>query len=283
MSLPFDGRFASRQETVNGLRIAYTEWNPAGRKAVVMVHGLHGQGHAWDPVADLIAAEYRVVCPDLRGHGESSWSREGYWTRNFVEDLHQLVQRLGLAPALYVGHSLGARIGYAYGATYPSDLRGMVLSDAGPETPKTAAQSASKVVGSASASHGFRSREEALAQLREQHPEWQPIFHELDALYQLRENWAGKFVYKHDPDLFWITRSAGLKEIPELWAAAARAKPPTLILKGERSPYLDQALLDRLLATMPKAEAAIMPTGHYIPREQPEAFARRVLDFARGL
>lgn len=268
---------------VNGLRIAYTEWNPGARHAMLLVHGLHGQSHAWDPIADLLAAEYRVVCPDLRGHGESSWSREGYWTRNFVEDLHQLVQRLGLAPVLYVGHSLGARIGYAYGAAHPSDLRGMVLSDAGPETPKQAAQSASRVVGSASASHGFRSREEALAHLREQHPDWQPIFHELDALYQLRENWAAKFVYKHDPDLFWITRSAGLKEIPELWEAAARAQPATLILKGERSPYLDQPLLERLLSTMPRARAAIMPTSHYIPKEQPEMFARRVLDFARSL
>ena len=137
--------------------------------------------------------------------------------------------------------------------------------------------------GSASGSHGFRSRDEALAQLREQHAEWQPIFHELDALHQLRENWAGKFVYKHDPDLFWITRSAGLKEVPELWASAAKATPRTLILKGERSPYLDEALLGRLLKTMPHAEVAVMPTGHYIPKEQPEAFVRRVLEFARTL
>lgn len=254
MSVPFAGRYASRQETVNGLRIAYNEWNSASPDAIVLVHGLHGQSHAWDPIADILAAQYRVICPDLRGHGDSAWSREGYWTRYFVEDLHHLVQRLAVAPVLYVGHSLGARIGYAYGATYPGDLRGMVLSDAGPETPKQAAQNATRVVGAASASHGFRSREEAVAHFREQHPEWQPIFHELDALYQLRENWAGKFVHKHDSDLFWITRSAGLKEVPELWAAAAKAAPRTLILKGERSPYLDKPLLDRLLATMPRAE-----------------------------
>ncbi len=283
MSIFFEGRYFYRQEVVNGLRIAYTEWNPGAPKAMLLVHGLQGQSHAWDPIADALAAEYRIVCPDLRGHGESAWAREGYWTANFVEDLHQLVQRLDLAPVLYVGHSLGARIGYAYGAAHPAEIRGMVLSDAGPETPATAAKSATKVVGAAAATPGFRSRDEALRLLREQHPEWQPVFHELDAHYQLRENWAGKFVYKHDPDLFWITRSAGLKEIPLLWEAAARATPRTLILKGEKSPYLDQPLLERLLQTMPRAKAAVMPTGHYIPKEAPELFTKQVLNFAHSL
>lgn len=283
MSDPYAGRYIARHETVNGLRLAYTEWNPAGKRTFLLVHGLHGQAHAWDPIAEVLSREHRVLCPDLRGHGESGWSREGYWTRFFVEDLHELVQRLRVGPLLYAGHSLGARIGYLYGASYPGDLRGMVLSDAGPETPREAALSATRVVGDASRPAGFRSRDEARAHFAKQHPEWQSVFHHLDALHQLRENWAGRFVYKHDPDLFWITRSAGLEEVEALWQAAARAVPRTLILKGERSPYLDAPLLERLLRVMPRAEVAVLPTGHYLPREQPQQFVERVLDFASRL
>lgn len=280
--IPYEGRFSTKTEEIGGLRLSYTDWNETAPSVFVLIHGLHGQGHAWDPIADILSREHRVICPDLRGHGESSWAREGYWTRCFVEDIRRLIERLRLPPVFYAGHSLGARIGYAFGGEHPSLVRAMMLSDTGPETPKQAAQGVTNVVGKASSSHGYYSREEALKNLREAHPDWQPIFHELDALYQLRENWAGKFVNKHDPDIYWITRSAGLKEIPYLWEKAALATMPTLLLKGERSPYLDVALIERLLKTMPRAEAAIMPTGHYIPREQPEEFARRLLSFAKS-
>lgn len=278
--VPYADRYASKYEQIAGLRIHYTDWNPAGGTVFLLIHGLYGQSHVWDPIADALCETHRVICPDLRGHGDSDWSRDGYWTRNFADDLHRLVQRLGIGPVIYVGHSLGARIGYAYGGQYPADIREMVLSDAAPETPLEAAQKVTKFAGDASLSHGFHSRAQALEHYRETHPEWQPIFHTLDALHQLRENWAGKYVNKHDPDLYWITRSAGKKESSYLWEAASRATPRTLIIRGERSPYFNDELLNRLLGTMPTAEACVMPTGHYVPREQPQAFAKHVLEFA---
>jgi pimeloyl-ACP methyl ester carboxylesterase len=266
-----------------GLRLRVNVWNPGGSRTLLLVHGLFGQSHAWDPVADDLARDFRVICPDLRGHGDSSWARDGYWTRNFVEDLRHVLDGLGTLRVLFVGHSLGARIGYAFGAEHPARVEGMLLSDAAPETPATAARNVARIIGSAATEHGFHSREQALAQFRAEHPEWAPVFHELDALHQLRRNWAGKYVYKHDPDLYWITRSAGGKEAPYLWDAAARATPRTLILRGNRSHYIDDALAARLEEVMPEARVESLDAGHYLPRERPREFTARLRAFAASL
>lgn len=281
---PFDGRFTTHRVIVNGLQLSYTDWNRKASSVFLLVHGLHVQGHVWDPLAAELAREHRVICPDLRGHGDSHWAREdGYWTPNFVADLHALVQALGVGPVVYVGHSLGARIGYVYGAWHPGDLRGMVLADTAPSMPQDAARIVSGIVGGGKMPAGFRTREEARGYYAATYPEWKPVFHDLHALHQLRENWAGRFVNKHDPDIYWITRSAGLSEQPMLWESAAKADVPALVMWGERSPYLDRALLDRIVGTMPRAQAAVLPSGHAIPREVPDEFLRETLRFAGSL
>ena len=42
---------------------------------VVMLHGLNVQCHTWDPIARELAADYHVICMDMRGHGDSDWAR----------------------------------------------------------------------------------------------------------------------------------------------------------------------------------------------------------------
>jgi pimeloyl-ACP methyl ester carboxylesterase len=49
-----------------------------GTETLVLVHGLNVQLHTWDPLADQLAQDYRVICVDLRGHGDSGWATEGY-------------------------------------------------------------------------------------------------------------------------------------------------------------------------------------------------------------
>ncbi|MGE0799759.1 MAG: alpha/beta fold hydrolase [Lautropia sp.] len=277
---PFEGAYATRRLRANGIELSCADWNPQGPATILLVHGLHAQGHVWDPIAAELARDHRVLCPDLRGHGDSAWTRDqGYWTRHFVADLHALLQELNAGPVLYVGHSLGARIGYVYGAEQPRGLRGMLLADTAPETPKTAARLVSRIVGGTGAPPGFRTRGEARDHYAAAYPEWQPVFHLLYALHQLRRNWADRFVNKHDPDLYWITRSAGLSEVPYLWECAARAAVPAQVIWGERSPYLDRAMLDRVVATMPRAEPVVLPAGHAIPREIPDAFTEQIRRF----
>lgn len=276
----FTGRYSDGfVEVASDLRLHYTDWNPQGGRPVLLVHGANVQLHTWDPVADRLAQSRRVVCLDLRGHGDSDWTRDGYRAESFVSDIAAFTSRLEMVPFDYVGHSLGARVGLAYAGAHPRTVRRLVLSDTGPEVPREGAKFAQNVVGSAGEVRGFRSREEALAHFQKLHPEWQPVFHRLHARHQLRENWAGKLVFKADPDLFWMTGSAGLREIPWIWEMTARITAPTLVLWGRRSGFFDDDLIGRMRAVIPDMEVARTDTGHYIPREAPEEFTLLVLDF----
>lgn len=273
--------FASETFEHAGLRLHYTHWNPDGERVAVLLHGLNVQAHTWDPVAAALADDgYRVLCPDLRGHGRSDWSRDGYYAHDFAADLAALADQLRLDGFDLVGHSLGCRVGLVYAAQHPGRVHRLVLSDAGPEFPPEAIEFANRVVSSAGGTvRGFDDEAQARAYYDEQHPEWQPIFRELHVRHQLRRNWAGKLVFRADPDLFWLLGSAGREDDRRIWEAVDGLAVPTLILWGERSPFFSEDIARRMLARMRDARLVRTPTGHYIPREAPEAFLRELRAF----
>lgn len=258
---------------INGLRLHYTEWNPAGRRHLVMLHGLNVQAHTWDPLAAALARDHHVICPDLRGHGESDWASDGYRLRGFVDDLLALTGRLGLPRFDLVGHSLGCRIATVLAAEHPDLVERLVLSDAAPELPREALEFTAKVVGTAGGGvRGFRDEAEAAEYYRSMHPEWQPVFIDLHVRHQLRRNWAGRLIFRADPDLFWLLGSAGRDDDPLVWEMTGRLTMPTLIMWGERSPFLDDAIAARMLSLMSDGRLARTDSGHYIPREAPAEF-----------
>lgn len=278
---PLATDYLDRFVEVSGLRLHYTEWNTQGRRHAVLVHGLNVQAHTWDPIAAGLAGDgYHVICPDLRGHGESDWSRAGYGVVDFAGDLLGVVDALGLTQVDLIGHSLGCRIGIVLAGEHPARVRRLVLSDTGPEFPPEASEFASNVVSSAGgAVRGFASEEEALAYYQRMHPEWQPIFWDLHARHQLRRNWAGKLVFRADPDLFWLLGSAGRREDAVVWEHVDRLTMPTLVLWGERSPFFNENIAGRMLERMPDGRLVRTPTGHYIPREAPDRFLEIVREF----
>lgn len=289
----FEDKYEDKYVEVNGLRLHYTDWGGSSKKPLLMVHGLNVQCHTWDPIADQLREEYRVYCLDLRGHGDSDWAQcardtssgrrnDGYPLETFVSDLHEVAKKLDIIPFDYVGHSLGVRNGIGLAGQYPDIVKHVALSDAAPEVSRNAALALRDRIGKTSGGgnvRGYKTEEEVRDHYAEEHPEWEPIFVDLHAHYQVRRNWAGRLVLKTDPDLYWITGAASLREVPHLWDMASKMTAPTLIMWGERSHLVDEELVDRMLKVMPNAKAAKFNTGHYIPRENSAEFVRVLREF----
>jgi pimeloyl-ACP methyl ester carboxylesterase len=275
----YAGEFVTSSASIGEVTLQYTDWNPQGTRVLLLIHGINVQGHTWDPIASIFAAEYRVLCPDLRGHGGSSWAASGYRTQAFADDLAGLLGQLGISRCDIVGHSLGARVAIALTATSPGTVGHLVLSDSGPEMLTGGIQRATRMAGERNARRGFNNYDEALAFYNEAHPEWQPVFRELHARYQLRENWAGKLVERADPDLYWVTRSAGARDNPYLWECARRIEAPVLLLWGAKSQYFDVDMVAKYRANFPNFTDIVIDTGHYVPRERPDQFCRHVAGF----
>lgn len=258
--------------TLNGLRLHYTEWGSPSKPTLLMLHGLNVTCHTWDPFARKLQENYHVICPDLRGHGDSDWAREGYRVRQFANDIHGFIDALGTGPLHLVGHSNGVRVAIAVAGERPEMIRTLALSDAGPQNSTSGAVAMRDFLTETTNLRGFRNEEEARAFYFGYHPEWQPEFIDLHVRHQLRRNWAGKLVPKQDPDLQWIAGSISLPDVKYLWKMAAKLTMPTLLMAGRTSNVIDAAVVEKMLATMPNSRGTWFEAGHYFLREKPQEF-----------
>jgi pimeloyl-ACP methyl ester carboxylesterase len=120
---PTSHRFVSQR-----LPLHYLDWGNADAPLLILVHG--GQDHArnWDWVARALRDEWHVICPDLRGHGESAWSADGnYAMPAYVADLAQLIYQTSDGPVSIVAHSLGGAISLRYTGILPERVRRLAV------------------------------------------------------------------------------------------------------------------------------------------------------------
>jgi pimeloyl-ACP methyl ester carboxylesterase len=120
--------FAEKSATVNGVRISYKIGGTG--PVVVLLHGFTETSHMWLPVMPLLAKNYTVIAPDLRGAGDSERPEGGYDKKTMAKDIHELVQQLGEKEVSLVGHDIGLMVAYAYAAQYPTEVNKVVLMDA---------------------------------------------------------------------------------------------------------------------------------------------------------
>jgi len=117
----------SRFADVPGVRLHYLivgQGDP-----VVLLHGYAQTSHMWRPLMTELARTHTVIAPDLRGIGQSSIPAEGYTKAVMAQDIHALVQSLGVPRIRLVGHDIGLMVAYAYAAQYPSEVDRIVLMD----------------------------------------------------------------------------------------------------------------------------------------------------------
>ena len=105
------------------------EWGDPAAPAVICVHGVTGHGERFRRLAEeRWARDFRVVAPDLRGHGRSTW--EPPWTIGAqLESLLETADELGIGRADWVGHSWGGRLVLELAAAHPDRIRRAVLLD----------------------------------------------------------------------------------------------------------------------------------------------------------
>jgi pimeloyl-ACP methyl ester carboxylesterase len=275
-------RYQDGYLSLDGLRFHYTEWGAASAPAVVMLHGLNVQCHTWDPIARGLADQYHVICMDMRGHGDSDWSRAGYRVRSMARDVHGLIDALGIGPVHLVGHSAGVRVAIAVAGEKPETIRSLALSDAGPANSKSGAVAMRDFIQATTNLRGFRDEAEARAFYLGWHAEWTPEFIDLHVAHQLRVNWAGKLVPKADPDVQWITGSVSLPDVAYLWKMSKNLVMPTQLMVGRQSNVLDEEVVNKMLATMPNAKVRWFEnSGHYFMRERPAEFLEVLQSFLK--
>ncbi|MDQ1043324.1 alpha/beta fold hydrolase [Streptomyces sp. V4I2] len=111
------------------IRLFCTGLGAADATALLLVHGWGGDGREWSPHAEALADRFRVVVPDLRGHGRSEVPAESNTPAEMASDLAALIDELGTGPVVAVGHSMGGQVVNLLAVHHPHTVRSVIALD----------------------------------------------------------------------------------------------------------------------------------------------------------
>jgi 3-oxoadipate enol-lactonase len=96
-------------------------------ETIVLLHGFCGSSAYWKNVIPVLSQNYRVITPDLRGHGRSEVPLDTYSMEQMADDVKHLLDELQVSDAVMFGHSLGGYVTLAFAEKYPEVLTGFSL------------------------------------------------------------------------------------------------------------------------------------------------------------
>ena len=133
---------ASRYLRCEGRELHYTEWGAPDAPALIMWHGLARTGRDFDELAQALAGDYRIICPDTIGRGLSQWSPDPvaeYQLEFYARLARTLLDSLSLTRVRWVGTSMGGATGMlAAATTLKGRVSHLVVNDIGPTLPQPA-------------------------------------------------------------------------------------------------------------------------------------------------
>ncbi|GAA5066113.1 pimeloyl-ACP methyl ester carboxylesterase [Thermocatellispora tengchongensis] len=233
-------------------------------RVLLLVHGWGGDGRAWGPVVAALPPGMRVIAADLRGHGRSSAPPSGYRPADLAGDLVALLDLLGVAEAVPVGHSMGAQVATVLAVEHPERVPALVVIDpaygaSAEEELRFAGRMAALRAGGARAA----ARQLALPP--------GPIRDQVLATpdHVLAQCYEG---------LYLAPGAFGAR--PATAAYLARRRVPALCLRSRPEP----AAWEESLPAPPGSRVVTWPgTGHWPHLERPAAFARLLVEWLDGL
>ena len=255
--------------TSSGLSLNY-KTRGQGR-VIVLLHPIGVCSDFWDPVVRELESEFRLICIDARGHGNSDVPSTSFTLDDLADDVIGIIRAIGQAPVLAAGCSMGGMSVQALIARAPELLRGAVIAntahrrnDAGRAAIEQRAKDAEAGMPAVIKTTLSRWFDADVQILRP------------DLVLQAR-NW----LLNADPVVHaWSWNAiAGLNYVDQL----ATTNVPCMALAGLRDQSTSLAAIKDMAANIPNCRYVEMDTGHLAPLERPSEFAVHIRAFAHSL
>lgn len=249
------------------VELAYSE--VGNGPPLVLLHGLGGGQDNWQLQTPAFASRYRVIMPDLRGHGRSPKPKGPYRMAQMAADVARLLRRLEAWPAHVLGLSLGGAVALQLAVDEPALVRSLVLVNTLPKF----------------TSADWRHRLQGLRRFAVAY---------LFGMDRIADEVAERLFPKPEQGQLRAEAAAHLAQNDlaayraSLWAVArfdviarlAEITCPALVIAGEEDTTLPLEPKRRLAQQLPNARLLVVPnSGHGTPLDQPEVFNAAVLEF----
>lgn len=266
--------------SADGLTLRYRDYpGRADRPPILCIPGLTRNARDFAPVAERLAGEWRVICVDLRGRGQSDYAKDpaSYNPAQYADDLSALLEQAGIERVVAFGTSLGGIVTMLLAATGPGRIAGALLNDIGPEIEPAGLARIREYVGQGRSFPTWMHAARGLRELgRAAHPDfaigdWLTLAKRL-----MYVSGSGRIAFDYDMKIAEpFNQPAPDGAAADLWPALrALAGRPVLAVRGETSDILSPATLARMARELPDMEAVTIPrTGHSPILDEPEAQA----------
>jgi pimeloyl-ACP methyl ester carboxylesterase len=253
---------------VGGTPIHYLAWGDPTKPGLVLVHGGAAHAHWWTFLAPFLARQYRVVAPDLAGHGDSG-QRKHYARRAFADDVMAVIDDAHfIGPPILAGHSMGGLVSIVAASLYGNRLAGAIIVDAPVRKPDPESQERADR-GPARPPRVYPDLDTALSRFRLLPS--QPCDNDYILDYVARTSVRqveGGYTWKFDPRVF-----ADLSlEAMHVYLASVKCR--VALVRGELSvvvpPETGEYMYDLLERNAPVVE--IPEAHHHLILDQPLAF-----------
>lgn len=255
--------------------LAFDDYGPG--PVVVLLHGFPLSRKMWGSQESSVGSTYRVIAPDLRGHGETA-APDGVYTMDaMADDVIELLDAMQLREPLVVGGlSMGGYVALSLVLRYPERVRGLMLMDTRatadtPEAAKNREDLARTVETSNSVGHVVDAMLPKLFAPK-------TAERRADRVEQVRA------MMERTPARGVAGALRGLAARPDRTAALGQITVPTLVLVGAEDVITPPDEATKLVRGLPNAQLVVVPeAGHLAPLENPGAANTAILEFLAGL
>lgn len=247
-------------------------WGPPAGRPVLIVHGVTNTGARYRRLAQELDGA-RVLAPDLRGHGLSTWDPP-WGVEQHVDDLVATLDAEGVERAVVAGHSFGGLIGMALAAARPERVEALALVD--PAVALEPARAGAEAEA-ARRDEGWTSLDEARAARLELRPPHARDSVEEDLATFLEAGDDGRLRFRYSRPAAVAAWSEMARPAPSLAAYPG----PVLLVEALRADYVGDALRDRLRSDLgPRLVEAPIDAGHMLFWDAREELGRVLRGFA---
>ena len=265
--MPITRAAASREVDLGSIRLHVLDWS-GEEPPLLLLHPNRTNARVWDFVVEHSALPNRFIAPDQRGHGLSDYPQAGYLYEDYIADLLELLDELGVQRAHVVGAATGGNVALLLASDHGSRVESLTVIDPGLSLDPAINRRVQTQIAN---EHSF----DSLAVARASMPFSERWSDEMKEHYV-----AHSFAIADDGSATWryhvpgVAATEHMLEAP-IWDRLS-VTCPTLAIRGAESTVFPVHNLNKLCELIPQAERHEIDADHRVSQDNPVVLANAI-------